>query len=177
MTEDGMKDAARQPAWKRVLNLLRRAEPAAEIVSRIVIRCSAGEVGQPVTGRVIPYTEIADPTFATGTLGQGVGIEPEDGTVYAPYDGEVTSVADSKHAVGVTGPGGMEVLIHVGVDTVEMKGDGFEVLVRDGDRVRKGQKLMTFDRDKIKAAGHPETVAVLLTNSDDYDGVKFGDSI
>ena len=152
-------------------------ETAAGIVDKSVIRCSAGEIGQPVIGRVIPYTEIADPTFATGTLGQGVGIEPEDNVVYAPYDGEVSSVAESKHAIGITGPGDMELLIHVGVDTVAMKGDGFEDFVKEGDKVKKGQKLMTFDRDKIKAAGHPETVVVLLTNSDDYEDVKFGDAL
>ncbi len=142
-----------------------------------VIKCSAGEIAQPVEGKVIPYTEIKDPTFAAGTLGQGVGIEPEDDVVYSPVDGEISSVAESKHAIGITGPGDMEILIHVGVDTVEMKGDGFEDFVAEGDKVKKGQKLMKFDRNKIKAANHPETVVVLLTNSDDYDDVKFGADI
>ncbi|MCR4817891.1 MAG: PTS glucose transporter subunit IIA [Fretibacterium sp.] len=152
-------------------------EHAAKIVTKPVIRCSAGEIGQPVMGRVIPCGKIADPVFASGTLGQGVGIEPEDNVIYAPFDGEVSSLANGSHAIGIMGPGGMELLIHVGVDTVEMKGDGFEPLVKEGDRVKKGQKLMTFDRDKIRAAGHPETVAVLLTNSDDYGDVKAGDGI
>ena len=148
---------------------------AAEIVTKPVIRCSAGEVGQPIAGRVIPYTEIADPVFATGTLGQGVGIEPEDNVIYAPVDGNVSTVANGSHAIGIDGPGGMELLIHVGVDTVAMKGDGFEPFVKEGDKVKKGQKLMTFDRGKIKAAGHPETVAVLLTNSSDYQDVKLSE--
>ncbi|MCR5347562.1 MAG: PTS glucose transporter subunit IIA [Fretibacterium sp.] len=148
-----------------------------EMVMTPVILCSAGKVGQPVLGKVIPYTEIGDPVFAAGTLGQGVGIEPEDNVIYAPFDGEVSFVADSRHAIGIAGPGGMDLLIHVGMDTVAMKGDGFEPLVREGDRVKMGQKIMTFDRGKIKAAGHPETVAVLLTNSGDYDGVKFGEGI
>ncbi len=145
-----------------------------DFLNKIVISCSAGEIAQPVAGKVIPYTEIPDPTFAAGTLGEGVGIEPEDNIVYAPYDGEISSVADSKHAIGITGAGDMELLIHVGVDTVEMKGDGFEDFVSEGDKVKKGQKLMSFDRGKIKAAGHPETVVVLLTNSDDYENVKLG---
>ena len=144
------------------------------VTDKPVIRCSAGVIGQPVKGSVIPYTEIKDPTFAEGVLGQGVGIEPEDEAVYAPMDGEISSVADSKHAVGITGPGDMELLIHVGVDTVSMNGDGFDTVVAEGDKVKKGQLLMKFDRAKIKAAGHPETVVVLLTNSDDYDDVKFG---
>ena len=139
-----------------------------------VISSSAGEIAQCTAGKVIPYTEIPDPTFAAGTLGQGVGIVPEDDVVYAPIDGEISSVAESKHAIGISGENDMEVLIHVGVDTVEMKGDGFEDFVKEGDKVKKGQKLMKFNREKIKAAGHPDTVVLLLTNSDDYENVKFG---
>ncbi len=142
-----------------------------------VITSSAGDIAQCTAGKVIPYTEIPDPTFAAGTLGQGVGIQPEDEFVYAPIDGEISSVAESKHAIGISGENDMEVLIHVGVDTVEMKGDGFEDFVKEGDKVKKGQKLMKFDREKIKAAGHPDTVVLLLTNSDDYEGVKFGENV
>ena len=152
-------------------------ERAAKIVTKTVIRCSAGEIGQPIMGRVIPCEKIADPVFASGTLGRGVGIEPEDNVIYAPFDGEVSTVANGSHAIGLVGPGRMELLIHVGMDTVEMKGNGFAPLVREGDRVKKGQKLMTFDRNKIRAAGHPETVAVLLTNSDDYEDVKLSDGV
>ena len=139
-----------------------------------VITSSAGDIAQCTAGKVIPYTEIPDPTFAAGTLGQGVGIQPEDEFVYAPIDGEISSVAESKHAIGISGANDMEVLIHVGVDTVEMKGDGFEDFVKEGDKVKKGQKIMKFDREKIKAAGHPDTVVLLLTNSDDYENVKIG---
>ncbi len=143
------------------------------LVANTVISCSAGEIGQPTKGKIIPYTEISDETFASGVLGQGVGIEPDEGVVYAPMDGEISSVADSKHAIGITGAEDMELLIHVGVDTVEMKGDGFNTLVAEGDKVVKGQKLMEFDIGKIKAAGKADTVVVLLTNSDDYENVKF----
>ncbi len=143
-----------------------------DIVNKTVISCSAGEIGQPVKGTIIPYTEIKDETFASGVLGQGVGIEPDEGVVYAPMDGEISSLADSKHAIGISGPEDMELLIHVGVDTVEMKGDGFNTLVSEGDKVVKGQKLMEFDIAKIKAAGKPDTVVVLLTNSDDFEDLK-----
>lgn len=123
----------------------------------------------PVKGKVIPREEIPDETFASGVLGDGVGIEPAAGEVRAPYDGEISSVTDTRHAIGIIGPKGMELLIHVGIDTVNMKGDGFELLVAEGDKVKKGQKLLTFDMDKIKKAGYSTTTAVLVTNSDDYE--------
>lgn len=125
----------------------------------------------PIKGNVIAREEIPDETFAAGILGDGIGIEPSEGEVAAPFDGEISTVAETKHAIGITGPGEMELLIHVGIDTVNMKGDGFTVLVSEGDRVKKGQKLMTFDMDKIRAAGYSTTTAVLLTNSDDYAAV------
>ena len=146
---------------------------SSDVVDTTVISCAAGELGQVTKGNVIPYTEIPDALFAQGTMGIGVGIEPEEGAVYAPCDGEITSVADSKHAIGIEGPEEMDILIHVGVDTVEMKGDGFKPFVEEGDRVVKGQKLLEFDRSRIQAAGHPDTVVFLLTNSDDYEDVAF----
>lgn len=126
----------------------------------------------PVKGTVIPRSDIPDETFASGVLGDGVGIDPEEGIVYAPFDGEISSVTDTRHAVGITGPGDMEVLIHVGVDTVNMKGDGFVLLVNEGEKVKKGQKLLTFDIEKIRTSGYSPVVAVLLTNSDDYPDFK-----
>lgn len=126
----------------------------------------------PVKGKVIPREEIPDETFASGVLGDGVGIEPAAGEVRAPYDGEISSVTDTRHAIGIIGPKGMELLIHVGIDTVNMKGDGFELLVAEGDKVKKGQKLLTFDMDKIKKAGYSTTTAVLVTNSDDYEACQ-----
>lgn len=126
----------------------------------------------PIKGNVISRAEIPDETFASGVLGDGVGIEPEIGEVVAPFDGEISSVADTRHAIGITGPGEMEVLIHVGIDTVHMNGDGFELLVKEGEKVKAGQKLIRFDINKIKAAGYSSTVAVLLTNSEDYSNVQ-----
>ena len=138
-----------------------------------VIRCANGTVLQPVKGNVIPYDKIPDDTFASGVLGVGVGVQPTGEVVVAPFDGEISSVADSKHAVGVAA-NDMELLIHVGVDTVSMNGDGFNCLVSEGDQVKAGQPLIRFDRAKIKAAGFSDTVAVLLTNSDDLEGVEYG---
>lgn len=122
----------------------------------------------PVKGNVIARDAIPDATFAAGILGDGAGIEPEEGLVVSPVDGEISTVVDSRHAVGISGPRGMEILIHVGVDTVNMKGDGFTCYVKEGDKVKAGQKLIAFDIDKIHKVGYSSTTAVLLTNSDDY---------
>ena len=120
------------------------------------------EVGAPVKGNVIAREDIPDTTFASGVLGDGVG----------PFDGEITSTTDTKHAVGIRNSENMELLIHVGVDTVKMNGEGFEMFVKEGDTVKKGQKLITFDIKKIEAAGYSATTAVLLTNSDEFDSFK-----
>ncbi len=149
------------------------AAPALEVPTVSVIRCAAGTVLQPVKGNVISREDIPDETFASGVLGDGVGIEPSDEVVVAPFDGTISSVAESQHAVGVES-NGMEMLIHVGVDTVNMKGDGFTCLVKEGDNVKAGQPLIRFSISKIKAAGYSDTVAVLLTNSDDLEGVECG---
>lgn len=126
----------------------------------------------PVKGNVIARDQIPDETFASGLLGDGVGIEPELGEVVAPCDGKISAVTDTKHAVGITGPKGAEILIHVGVDTVKMNGDGFELFVKEGDTVKKGQKLAAFDINKIKKAGYSTTTAVLIANAAEFSGFK-----
>ena len=152
----GYKDEEPQP----------KQEPAA---ANIVSETKGRKViYAPIQGNVIARTQIPDETFASGVLGDGVGIEPEQGIVCAPFDGEISSLTETKHAIGISSLSGMEVLIHVGVDTVKMKGDGFTLFVSEGEKVKAGQKLMTFDLDKIRSAGYPTTSAVLLTNSDDY---------
>lgn len=135
------------------------------------ITCQPGTVYAPVSGSAIPSEEIPDETFAAGVLGRGVGIHPTEGFVVAPFNGEISSVTDTKHAVGIQSPDGIELLIHVGVDTVAMQGNGFQCFVQEGQQVRAGDKLIAFDRQKIKQAGHPDCVAVLVTNSDDYDNL------
>ena len=159
-------EAAAAPAPKA-------AAPALEVPTVSVIRCAAGTILQPVKGTVIAREDIPDETFASGVLGDGVGIQPSDDLVVAPFDGTITSVAESKHAVGIES-NGMEMLIHVGVDTVKMNGDGFTCLVKEDEAVKAGQPLIRFSRAKIKAAGFSDTVAVLLTNSDDLEDVECG---
>lgn len=125
-------------------------------------------VTAPLSGRVIPMEEIPDQVFSQGILGEGVGIEPTGNVVVAPADATVCSVIeDSRHAVGLTLDNGAELLIHVGIDTVSMNGDGFQLHVKEGDRVHLGDKLITFDPEKIKAAGHPTTTAFLVTDPGD----------
>ncbi len=134
----------------------------------LTVECQPGIVYAPVSGTVFPSEEIPDATFAAGVLGRGIGITPAEGVIVAPFDGDISFVTDTKHAVGVTSADGMELLIHVGVDTVAMAGDGFECFVQIGQKVKAGEQLITFDREKIKQAGHPDCVAVLLSNSANY---------
>ena len=148
------------------------AKPAVPVADVYSIECKPGTVYAPVSGTVIPSEEIPDETFAAGVLGRGVGINPDMGIVVAPFDGEISSVTETHHAVGVTSPDGIELLIHVGVDTVAMNGDGFECLVQEGQQVKAGDKLIIFDRDKIAAAKHPDCVVVLVTNTDDYENLS-----
>ena len=147
-------------------------EPTAEPMPSVV-RCTAGELLQPCKGKVIAREEIPDETFATGILGDGIGVVPEDGVVLAPFDGTVTSVFDTKHAITLE-KNGMEVLIHIGVNTVNLQGEGFTAFVEEGAEVKAGQRLLGFDRDVITKAGYNDTVVMLLTNSDDLEGVECG---
>ena len=147
------------------------AEKASQFVAKIVISCENGNILQPVKGVAVEQKDIPDETFASGVLGSGVGIRPAEGLAVAPFDGVVTSVAESKHAVGLES-NGMEVLIHVGIDTVKMNGRGFDCLVAEGQNVRAGQPLVRFDIDEIRKAGYDTTVAVLLTNAEDLQDVK-----
>ncbi len=128
-------------------------------------------VGAVAKGSAIPMADIPDPAFNQGFVGFCCGIEPEDGKVCSPVDGVVSQVPDTLHAVGLES-GGMELLVHCGVDTVEMKGQGFTMLVKEGQQVKKGDALLTMDLETIKAAGHPTTIITAVTNSDDFAGVE-----
>ena len=147
-------------------------EPTAEPMPSVV-RCTAGELLQPCKGKVIAREEIPDDTFAMGILGDGIGVVPEDGVILAPFDGTVTSVFDTKHAITLE-KNGMEVLIHIGVNTVNLQGEGFTAFVEEGAQVKAGQRLLGFDRDVITKAGYNDTVVMLLTNSDDLEGIECG---
>ena len=126
----------------------------------------------PVEGEAVPLSEMGDPVFSSGALGHGVAIRPTKGEVVAPADCTVELMYETKHAMGLKLDNGVEVLIHIGVNTVELKGQYFESLVKDGDRVKKGDKLVKFDLQKIKAAGYDPTVCLVVSNSDEYAAVN-----
>ena len=128
-------------------------------------------LGAVAQGVFVPMEEIPDPTFSQGVLGVCCGIDPQTGKVFSPMDGKISQLADTLHAVGIEAEG-VELLIHVGIDTVEMKGDGFKSHVKEGQTIKKGDLLLTMDLAKIKAAGHPATIMVAVTNSDDLASVE-----
>ena len=123
-------------------------------------------------GAFVPMENIPDEVFAQGILGTCCGIDPSEGKVFAPAGGEITQAPGSGPALGIMADGGVEILIHVGVDTVEMKGDGFSPKVKVGDKVKKGDLLLEMDLGKIAAAGHPAVVITVVTNTDDFKAVE-----
>ncbi len=125
----------------------------------------AEELFAPVTGQAIQLSETKDQVFSSGLMGKGIAIEPTVGEIYAPADGTLTVTNDSKHAYGLLTANGAEVLLHIGIDTVQMAGDGFSTQVKQGQVVKKGDLLGTFNIDKIKAAGYEATVMVIVTNT------------
>lgn len=127
-----------------------------------------------LTGRIIPIEEVPDDVFSQKIMGDGVGIQPESETVVAPADGTVSVVMEeSGHACGLVLDNGMEILIHVGIDTVDMKGEGFELFVKEGDTVRCGEPMIHFSMEKIKKAGHPATTVFLVTDEGDASNLRF----
>lgn len=131
-----------------------------------------GEVlAAPLTGRVVPMEDVPDEAFAAGILGKGIAIEPTEGLVQAPADATVATLFPTGHAIGLITDKGVEMLIHIGMDTVQMEGRGFEALVKQGDAVKKGQPLIRFNIEEIKQAGHPVVTPVLVTNPANYTDV------
>lgn len=128
-------------------------------------------LGAAAKGALVPMRDICDEVFSTGVLGVCCGIEPDEGKIYAPADGKITQIADTLHAVSMEACG-IEILIHVGIDTVDMNGDGFTTFVKAEQNVKKGDLLLTMDLDKIRAAGHPSTVIMAITNTDEFASVK-----
>lgn len=129
------------------------------------------DIASPLAGQVIALSQVEDDTFAAGILGQGAAVEPAEGKVVAPANGVVSSIFDTKHAVGLTLDNGVELLIHIGINTVELGGEGYTAHVKEGDKVTKGQTLITFDKDFIASKGYKLTTPVLVTNTDDYAAV------
>ena len=122
----------------------------------------------PMAGKAVPITEVPDPTFAEGMLGNGIAIEPAEGKVYAPCDATVDMMFETGHAVSLVADSGAEILIHVGLETVGLEGKPFTIHVANGDKVKKGQLLIEVDLEAVKAAGLPTITPMLICNTDDY---------
>ncbi len=134
----------------------------------------AADVKAPLSGKTLPLEEMPDEVFSQHIMGDGLAIEPSEGIVVAPADAEVSAVMEeSRHACGLTLSNGMELLIHVGIDTVEMNGDGFELFVKEGDHVHTGDPLIRFDMEKIRAAGHPTMTAVIVTDEGNAQNIQY----
>lgn len=132
---------------------------------------TANNVASPMKGNVKALAESEDEAFASGALGEGLAIEPTEGKLYAPFDGEIVTFFPTGHAIGLKSADGVELLIHVGMDTVKLNGEGFTPKAKQGDRVKKGDLLLEFDIAKIKAAGYSIVSPVVVTNTDDYADV------
>lgn len=138
----------------------------------IIVDTEKGYIYAPIEGEVIELSAIKDGVFSEGILGNGCGIRPAVGKMYAPFDGEVVQVASTKHAIGLMSNDNIELLIHVGMDTVKMNGSGFTPLVKVGDKVKCGQLLMNFSISEIESSGFEATTAVVITNSDSYETIQ-----
>ena len=133
---------------------------------------SDNEILSPLAGKSIALEDVPDPTFAEGILGLGAAVEPSEGKITAPADGTVGTLFDTHHAIGLNLDNGAELLIHIGINTVELNGEGFTAHVSEGDRVQKGQTLITFDKELIASKGYKTVTPVIVTNPDEYSAVK-----
>ena len=162
--EDYLENAPKTPAAAAApAPAAAPAAPAAAAKDTVLAAC--------LTGTVVPLAEVKDEAFASGALGDGIAIEPAVGELVAPADGEISSTFDTHHAVGMTTVDGAELLMHIGIDTVKLGGKHFTYLVNEGDKVKKGQPLIRFELEAIKAEGYPVTTPLIVCNTDDYAAV------
>lgn len=162
--EDYLENAPKTPAATAApAPATAPAAPAAAAKDTVLSAC--------LNGTVVPLAEVKDEAFASGALGDGIAIEPIDGELVAPADGEISSTFETHHAVGMTTADGAELLMHIGIDTVKLGGKHFTYLVNEGDKVKKGQPLIRFELEAIKAEGYPVTTPLIVCNTDDYAAV------
>lgn len=162
--EDYLENAPKTPAATAApAPATAPAAPAAAAKDTVLSAC--------LNGTVVPLADVKDEAFASGALGDGIAIEPIDGELVAPADGEISSTFETHHAVGMTTADGAELLMHIGIDTVKLGGKHFTYLVNEGDKVKKGQPLIRFELEAIKAEGYPVTTPLIVCNTDDYAAV------
>ena len=163
--EDYLENAPKTPAATAApAPAAAPAVPAAAAKDTVLSAC--------LNGTVVPLADVKDEAFASGALGDGIAIEPIDGELVAPADGEISSTFETHHAVGMTTADGAELLMHIGIDTVKLGGKHFTYLVNEGDKVKKGQPLIRFELEAIKAEGYPVTTPLIVCNTDDYAAVE-----
>lgn len=133
-------------------------------------------IASPVNGKAVPLSEVPDPTFAEEMLGKGAAVDPSEGRFYAPVSGTISTVFPTKHAIGITGDKGEEILIHVGLDTVQLDGKYFETAVSEGQHVEAGTLLLTCELEKVREAGYKTITPVIVTNPEDYPAVSLARS-
>ncbi|HFR3426096.1 TPA: PTS system trehalose-specific EIIBC component [Streptococcus suis] len=158
--------------------LFAKKDEAPEEVKSVTPSVSSGEKSDlisPLTGQAKELSQATDPVFASGVMGQGVLIDPSEGLLVAPVDGEVSVLFPTNHAVGITAANGLELLMHIGMDTVSLEGRGFTAHVKQGDKVKAGEKLISFDIDVIKAAGLVTETPVIVTNQTDFNTEVLGE--
>ncbi|MDW4573245.1 glucose PTS transporter subunit IIA [Microbacterium sp. M3] len=164
--------AAVEAAEPRTIDASDAAPAVAAVpVATALLERASIEVLSPLAGTVVPLSEVPDPVFAGGVMGPGAAIEPTGDTVFSPGAGVIAAAQPTGHAFGIVLDGGVELLIHVGIDTVNLKGEGFDVKVKNGDRVELGTPLVTFDRAVIEKAGYPLITPVIVLNADDFGEV------
>ena len=145
--------------------------PAKTIDEDLVLDDCDLSVNSPVAGKTIPLTQVSDEVFASGVLGKGIAVQPASGKILAPADATVSMIYPTLHAIGLILDSGIEMMIHIGIDTVKLNGKYFEKHVQDGDHVKKGQLLVSFDMQKIEQAGYDLTTTVVVTNSKNYAAI------
>jgi PTS system beta-glucosides-specific IIC component len=145
---------------------------APETQAAVPLASDDADILAPLSGVTLPLAEVPDPTFASGLMGAGAAIIPAEGRVVAPFRGEVASIFSTRHAVGLLSDSGIEVLIHVGIDTVKLNGEHFTAHVKEGDKIQPGDLLVTFDRDAILKAGYDLCTPIIISNSENYAGLE-----
>lgn len=166
--EDTGVPAQNLPSGKKVVDADAVVAPAGSLVTLPVAESSTTDLVAAATGHAIALADLADPVFSSGVMGQGLGIMPTSDRVYAPISGKVITAMATGHAYGIRSETGVEVLVHVGIDTVQMNGEGFTPHVTKGDQVVAGQPLLTFDRKKVAQAGFADTIITIITNSGSF---------
>ncbi len=140
---------------------------------RLFSRKKMVDFASPVLGKAIPLAVVPDQVFATKMVGDGMAFEPAEGIIYCPVNGTINSIFPTKHAIGITTPEGLKVIIHIGIDTVHLKGEGFESLVHRNQTVKKGAKLLVFDIELLRANAKSVIIPMIITNTGRIDSMVF----